>query len=70
MVVRVRADAGYGAIMAGDLLTSSPHAGYAMKARPVEIGGISIHKPGTIVGKAMGSLAAGTGLVEVFVSLM
>jgi hypothetical protein len=69
MVVRVRADAGYGAIAAGDLLTSSPHAGYAMKAKPVDIGGISIYRPGTIVGKAMGSLETGTGMVDVFVTL-
>lgn len=67
--VPCRVDAGCGAIHAGDLLTTSPNPGFAMKAEPVEIGGIRIYRPGTIIGKAMGSLESGTGTIEVLVTL-
>jgi hypothetical protein len=68
-VVRVKADASYGPIRRGDLLTSCPTPGHAMRAQPVEIGGIEIHRPGTIIGKAMEPLPRGQGLIEVFVTL-
>lgn len=57
------ADAGYGAIQPGDLLTTSGTAGHAMKA------GNQIQAQGAIIGKAMTSLDAGRGLVLVLVSL-
>ncbi|HEY0072136.1 MAG TPA: S-layer homology domain-containing protein [Chloroflexia bacterium] len=59
----IKADASYGAIKAGDLLTTSPHAGYAMKADPAQAGA------GTVIGKALGSLDGGTGTLPVMVSL-
>jgi hypothetical protein len=68
-VVRVKADAQYGSIRTGDLLTTSPTRGQAMKAQPVVIGDVVFHRPGTILGKAMGSLESGTGTIEVFVTL-
>jgi hypothetical protein len=68
-VIRVKADASHGPIRRGDLLTSSPTPGYAMKAQPVEIDGIEIHRPGTIIGKAMEPLPRGQGLIGVFVTL-
>jgi hypothetical protein len=68
-VVRVKADASYGPIQRGDLLTSSPTSGYAMKAQPVDVGGIEIHRPGTIIGKALEPLTEGQGLIKVFIIL-
>jgi len=40
-----------------------------MKAQPVEIGGIEIYRPGTTIGKALEPLDAGTGTIEVLVTL-
>jgi hypothetical protein len=62
-------DASNGPIQEGDLLTTSSRPGYAMKADPVTINGIEIYRPGTILGKAMGSLESGTGTIEVLVTL-
>lgn len=56
-----------GPIQRGDLLTSSSTPGHAMKATSVTIDGQPIHRPGTIIGKAVGSLRSGTGTIEVFV---
>ncbi|MBO0930860.1 hypothetical protein [Fibrella aquatilis] len=61
--VYCRVDAQYGAICPGDLLTTSPTAGHAMKASD---GG---RAQGAILGKAMTTLEAGKGLVLVLVSL-
>ena len=59
----VKVDASFGAVKVGDLLTSSPHAGYAMKATDKVAAG------GAVIGKALGDLATGTGLVPVMVTL-
>ncbi|MDQ3930341.1 MAG: hypothetical protein M3328_14510, partial [Chloroflexota bacterium] len=59
----IKVDASYGAVHAGDLLVSSPHAGYAMKADPAQAG------VGTVIGKALGSLDSGTSTLPVMVSL-
>jgi hypothetical protein len=40
-----------------------------MKATPVVGGGCGCLRPGTVVGKALGALAAGRGLIEVAVLL-
>jgi hypothetical protein len=69
MVMVVKVDASYGPVQRGDLLTSSPTLGHAMKADPVDIEGIKIYRPGTIIGKAMEPLADGQGLIEIFVTL-
>jgi hypothetical protein len=57
------ADASYGPIQPGDLLTTSATPGYAMKVKN--------HKKaqGAIIGKAMTELKAGQGLVLVLVTL-
>ncbi len=68
-VAKIKVDASYGAIKRGDLLTSSPTPGHAMKAQPVNIGGVEIYRPGTIIGKALESLDSGRGLIEVFIAL-
>ncbi len=55
----VRADAGYGEIRPGDLLVSSPTPGHAMRAFEIV--------PGTVIGKAIDPLEAGTGEIRVLV---
>jgi hypothetical protein len=55
----VKVDAGYGEIRAGDLLTSSFTPGHAMRATEIV--------PGTVIGKALEPLEAGTGLIQVLV---
>jgi hypothetical protein len=67
--VRVRVDASRGAIAIGDLLATSDIPGTAMKSMPVELGGIQMHRPGTIVGKALEPLDHGTGEILVLLSL-
>jgi hypothetical protein len=55
----VKADAGYGEIRPGDLLTSSFTTGHAMRATEIV--------PGTVIGKALEPLETGTGLITVLV---
>lgn len=57
------ADASYGKIKPGDLLTSSPVAGHAMKVKNIKKAG------GAIIGKAMTALDEGRGQVLVLVTL-
>jgi hypothetical protein len=59
----VKVDASFGAVRAGDLLVSSPHAGFAMRADPSRIA------PGSVIGKALRPLAGGTGLIPILVTL-
>ena len=66
--VKVRVDTNYGPIAVGDLLVTSPTPGYAMRSTPVEVGGVSIHRPGTLIGKALEPLDQGQG--EILVLLM
>ena len=67
--VPCRVDATYGVIRPGDVLTTSPTEGRAMKAQPVNAGGIEIYRPSTVLGKSMGTLESGTGTIEVLVTL-
>ncbi|MGB9177368.1 MAG: hypothetical protein WCB46_11645, partial [Methanoregula sp.] len=67
--VPCRVDATYGAIYPGDVLTTSQTPGHAMKAVPVNIDGVEIYKPSTVLGKALGSLDSGTGTIDVLVTL-
>ncbi len=67
--VPCKVDASYAPIMPGDLLTTSDTPGHAMKAQPVEIGGIEIYRPGTTIGKALEPLDSGTGTIQVLVTL-
>ncbi len=52
-----------GPIRRGDLLTTASRPGHAMRAAPDD------QRPGTIIGKALGALAAGDGRIDVFVML-
>lgn len=67
--VRVKADATRGAIRVGDLLVTSDRPGYAMKSIPVDVAGIAMHRPGTIIGKALEPLAGGEGEILVLLSM-
>ncbi|MEP6956111.1 MAG: hypothetical protein ABI883_04745, partial [Chthoniobacterales bacterium] len=59
----VKVDASFGAIKAGDLLTTSSHAGYAMRVKD------KVLASGAIIGKALSSLSSGSGTVTVLVTL-
>ena len=67
--VHVKVDADRAAIQIGDLLVTSDIPGMAMKSEPVNLGGVHIHRPGTIVGKALEPLAKGKGEILVLLSL-
>ena len=67
--VRVKVDATTGPIEIGDLLVTSDREGFAMKSMPIEIGSARIHRPGTLIGKALERLAGGTGEILVLLSL-
>jgi len=67
--VKVKVDATRSPIKVGDLLVTSGVEGVAMKSVPVDLGGTQIHRPGTIVGKALEPLASGTGEILVLLSL-
>jgi hypothetical protein len=59
--VDVKVDAGYGSIEVGDLLTTSPTAGHAMRSNEL--------LPRTILGNALSSLEIGTGTIRMLVTL-
>lgn len=67
--VKVKVDATRGAINVGDLLVTSDSSGTAMKSQPVDLGGVAIHRPGTLIGKALEPLASGKGEILVLLSL-
>jgi hypothetical protein len=60
-VTLCKVDAGYASIEPGDLLTTSPTPGHAMRTDDPQ--------PGTILGKALEPLEVGTGLVRILVTL-
>jgi hypothetical protein len=67
--VLVKVDASYGPIKRGDLLVASPTPGHAMRSEALTVSGVSLHRPGTILGKALGNLASGQGEMLVLVTL-
>ncbi len=67
--VRVKVDASRCPIRIGDLLVTSDTPGLAMKSEPVNLGGVQIHRPGTLIGKALEPLAKGQGEILVLLSL-
>jgi hypothetical protein len=62
-IVPVKVSAENGAIRPGDLLVASATPGHAMRVDP------DVVRPGTIVGKALGSLSSGTGVIQALVML-
>ncbi len=67
--VRIEVDATNGPIQVGDLLVTSEVEGVAMKSVPVNVGGVELHRPGTLIGKALEPLAGGRGKILVLLSL-
>ena len=67
--VKVRVDATRGAIHVGDLLVTSGKEGLAMRCEPLSIGGQSMHRPGTLLGKALEPLREGQGEILVLLTL-
>lgn len=67
--VRIKVDARYGAIRTGDLLVTSPTTGDAMRSRTITVAGQRIHRPGTILGKALEPLPKGRGEILVLLTL-
>lgn len=61
--VYCKVDASHGPVELGDFLTTSPTSGHAMRVDDRERGA------GSIIGKALGGLAEGTGLVPTLVTL-
>jgi hypothetical protein len=58
-----KVDASYGAIKVGDLLTTSLTKGHARKVTDAE------KAAGAVIGKALGSLKEGTGVIPVLVTM-
>ena len=67
--VRVKVDATGGPIRVGDLLVTSNKEGIAMRSQPLDLGGTPIHRPGTLIGKALEPLDKGVGEILVLLSL-
>jgi trimeric autotransporter adhesin len=59
-----------GPIKRGDLLVTSSTRGHAMKAVPVNIGGVDIYPQGAIIGKALENFdGLGHGIIQVMVNV-
>jgi len=67
--VKIKVDAAHGPIQVGDLLVTSSVPGVAMKSQPIDVGGVQIHRPVTLIGKALEPLAKGQGEILVLLSL-
>jgi hypothetical protein len=67
--VLVYVDATKGPIKVGDLLVTSEKPGVAMRSEPIDVAGVKMHRPGTIVGKALQPLEKGEGEILVLLSL-
>jgi hypothetical protein len=67
--VKVRVDATVHPIARGDLLVTSDKPGTAMFSEALDLGGVKIHRPGTLIGKALEPLAKGQGEILVLLSL-
>jgi hypothetical protein len=67
--VKVKVDATKRPVQVGDLLVTSDKEGVAMKSEPLDLGGVPIHRPGTLIGKALEPLSEGEGEILVLLSL-
>ena len=67
--VLVNVDATKSPIHIGDLLVTSDVPGMAMKSEPVNLGGVQLHRPGTLIGKALEPLEKGSAKILVLLSL-
>ncbi|HEU4386156.1 MAG TPA: peptidase G2 autoproteolytic cleavage domain-containing protein [Blastocatellia bacterium] len=67
--VRVKVDATAAPIRVGDLLVTGNKEGIAMRSQPIDLGGARLHRPGTLIGKALEPLDKGVGEILVLLSL-
>jgi len=67
--VKVRVDATRAPIRIGDLLVTSDKEGVAMLSEAVNIAGVELHRPGTLIGKALEPLPEGESEILVLLSL-
>ena len=67
--VLVRVDASANPIAIGDLLVTSDKPGVAMKSVPIDVQGVKMHRPGTVIGKALEPLESGEGEILVLLGL-
>ncbi len=67
--VMVKVDATRGRIALGGLPVTSDSEGTAMKSEPVNLGGVAIHRPGTVIRKPREPLATSKGEMLVLLSL-
>ena len=67
--MKVKVDATAEPIKVGDLLVTSDKDGVAKRSDPLSLGGVPIHRPGTLIGKALAPIAKGTGEILVLLSL-
>ena len=67
--VKVKVNANRYPIHIGDLLVTSNTPGVAMKSEPFRLYGRTMHRPGTIIGKALEPLSTGEGTILVLLSL-
>ena len=67
--VKVHVDATRSPIRIGDLLVTGDRSGVAMKSEPIDVNGRRLHRPGTILGKALEPLDRGEGEILVLLTL-
>lgn len=67
--VKIKVSAKNGPIRTGDLLVTSDQPGVAARSQPIQVGGVLIHRPGTLIGKALEPLSKGEGEILVLLSL-
>lgn len=67
--VKVLTDATKHPVKIGDLLVTSDEPGSAMVSVPVDVNGVKMHRPGTLIGKALEPLANGKREILVLLSL-
>lgn len=67
--VKVKVDASQRPIRIGDLLVTSDKKGMAMRSESIDFGGTLIHRPGTILGKALEPLNEGEAEILVLLTL-
>jgi len=52
-----------------DLLVTSQTPGSAMRSEPIDVNGSKLHRPGTLIGKALEPLERGQGEILVLLTL-
>lgn len=67
--VEVNVTASTHPIHVGDLLVTSDVPGVAMYSEPVNVAGVKMHRPGTVIGKALQPLQQGRGKILVLLTL-